>query len=172
VEGEMIYAIRAVGTEYVKFGRTTNISRRLWVLDTGSPFELAVEAIAPWRDREERRIHDYLSEYRTKGEWFRDSEITASVIALLKDQEKGYKRWKAIQIAARKAKLRQSQHSAWLASQQNSLRLSSIAQSKATETALQFMQSLLTWELNTLRSIDTSLSTKRENGAKLRLVEH
>jgi hypothetical protein len=42
----VIYAIRAVGTEYIKFGRTESIRQRLKSLETACPHDLHVEALA------------------------------------------------------------------------------------------------------------------------------
>ena len=69
----MIYAIRAVGTEFVKFGIAANVDRRLRHLQTGCPLELELVASC-WGGRlEEMTIHMRLVRAKAyhRGEWFR-----------------------------------------------------------------------------------------------------
>lgn len=81
----MIYAIRAVGTSFVKIGRAANVGRRMQELETGCPHELHLEASAPWPDGQETAIHAYLRPHCEKYEWFRDSDATARVLDWLND---------------------------------------------------------------------------------------
>jgi hypothetical protein len=83
----LIYAIRAVGTEYVKFGVTDNkVNRRLKGLQTGSPFELELlaqcEGGALTEDYVHRRLID--AEAHHRGEWFKSCRETDKVIAEMK----------------------------------------------------------------------------------------
>jgi hypothetical protein len=78
---QMIYAIRAVGTPYIKFGKAKSVGKRLAQLETGCPFDLHIEAVADWPDGQESAIHQYLGDDCQKFEWFRDSDKTASVLA-------------------------------------------------------------------------------------------
>ena len=91
----MIYAIRAVGTEFVKIGKANSVGRRLRELEVASPHELHIEAVADWPDGEERRLHIYLRAHYVRGEWFRDGERLTEVIALL-CREDGLSAWQAI----------------------------------------------------------------------------
>jgi hypothetical protein len=89
----MIYAIRAVGTEFVKFGIADNVGNRLKQLDTGCPHELHIEALANWPNGHESAIHRYLRDHCEKFEWFRDSQRTQDVIAWMRDQAAGLTRF-------------------------------------------------------------------------------
>ena len=91
----MIYAIRAVGTEYIKIGKANSVGRRLKELEVASPFELHIEAVADWPDDEERRLHIYLRPHYVRGEWFKDGETLTHVIELLR-RETGLGEWQAI----------------------------------------------------------------------------
>ncbi len=81
----MIYAIRAVGTQFIKFGRASSVGRRMRELETGCPHELSIEAVADWPDGKETAIHQYLSLDCEKYEWFRESDRTAKVIGWLQE---------------------------------------------------------------------------------------
>lgn len=87
----MIYAISAVGTEYIKFGRATSIGQRLRELDTGCPHELNVLATAQWQDGAERAIHRLLAGHRAKGEWFSDCDTARQIIEWMWRGEDGLK---------------------------------------------------------------------------------
>jgi hypothetical protein len=91
----VIYAIRAVGTEFVKVGKAVSVGKRLKELETGCPFELHIEAVANWHDSEERRLHRYLEGCYVRGEWFRDSPRLEDVIRLMRD-ENGREAWQTI----------------------------------------------------------------------------
>jgi hypothetical protein len=84
----VIYAIRAVGTEYVKFGVTgrEDAHRRLKMLQTGSPFELEIVATCEGGALVESYIHERLinAEAHHRGEWFRTTRETDKVIAEMK----------------------------------------------------------------------------------------
>jgi hypothetical protein len=88
VEGEMIYAIRAVGTEYVKIGYTTGntLGRRLEGLQTACPYPLEVLATCPGDHKAERSIHLRLFSAKAhhRGEWFRDCEAVRKIIEEMK----------------------------------------------------------------------------------------
>lgn len=77
----MIYAIHAVGTQYIKFGRAQSVGKRLKELETASPHDLHIVAVANWPDGAETAIHKHLQPHWEKGEWFRDSPDTQQVIA-------------------------------------------------------------------------------------------
>jgi hypothetical protein len=85
VEGEMIYAIRAVGTDFIKFGYTEGKSykRRVETLQTGCPYELEELAMCEGDMKAERMIHHRLfqagAHYR--GEWFKDCDEARMIIA-------------------------------------------------------------------------------------------
>lgn len=79
----MIYALHAVGTEFIKFGVTRNIERRLAAHQVSCPHELAVVATAPWPDSAECRIHNLLRSQCVRGEWFKYGGIAATIIELM-----------------------------------------------------------------------------------------
>jgi hypothetical protein len=85
----LIYAIRAVGTDFIKFGRANSLSRRMRELETSSPHDLVPEATAEWHNGQEKAIHAYLSEFAHKGEWFRDGDKPQQVMAWMRDKENG-----------------------------------------------------------------------------------
>jgi hypothetical protein len=180
----VIYAIRAVGTGYVKIGKANSVGKRLKELETSSPHELHIEAVANWPNEDERRLHNYLISLHVRGEWFKDGELMSEVINLFRDQENGHELWKAkckrLEIKTAKemrtqeaAKLKASRLSLKVlqASQRHNYKPYSTTLSPSTVRASQFMQSLMDWESNTLRSIATSLSTEKQNGETLRSVE-
>lgn len=72
--GGFIYAIKAVGTKYVKIGSATHtIERRLKLLQTGTPFLLELAAwISVTADllRVEKALHRALHVAHFRGEWF------------------------------------------------------------------------------------------------------
>jgi len=91
----VIYAIRAVGTEFVKIGKAASVGKRLKELETSSPHELHIEAVANWPDSEERRLHRYLDGCSARGEWFKDGARLDDVIRLLRAPG-GIESWEAI----------------------------------------------------------------------------
>ena len=96
----MIYAIRAAGTPYIKFGRASSVARRIREMETGCPHDLEVLASADWPDGIEKGIHAYLDDSWQRGEWYMDSDRTAQVIAWLKAPD-GYEACKRAGIAER-----------------------------------------------------------------------
>lgn len=71
----MIYFIEAVGTPYVKIGRTrTSVKSRMSALATGCPYPLqVVRLIAINQKREskiEKQLHRKFKKFRSQGEWF------------------------------------------------------------------------------------------------------
>jgi Meiotically up-regulated gene 113 len=94
----MIYAIKAVGTEYVKIG----VSRgqgprmtRIGNMQVGCPFELVLVAQVDWPHREEKRIHGHLKRHglHVRGEWFSMSQETRIIIDLMRDGRAGLDAW-------------------------------------------------------------------------------
>lgn len=67
-----IYAIRMVGTQFVKIGRTTNMKARLDDINIGNPYALEVLFEEPSYNlgKIEQRVHKFLRKYHKKGEWF------------------------------------------------------------------------------------------------------
>jgi hypothetical protein len=78
----VIYAIRAVGTEYIKFGVAIDVKERLRVLQTGCPFPLELVATCEGDQKTETWIHWRLFQARAHhmGEWFKDGEEAKRVI--------------------------------------------------------------------------------------------
>lgn len=89
----MIYAIRALGTNLIKFGKAKNPQDRICTLQTGCPVDLALIAIADWPDVEERRAHIYLDSEHSRGEWFRDGDKARRLIDCMMDTHTGLQRW-------------------------------------------------------------------------------
>lgn len=88
----MIYAIRAVGTEYIKFGKAKSVGKRLAELETGCPHDLEILAVADWPDEQERAVHRYLQSQAHRREWFKDGEMAQEVISWMADQENGMRK--------------------------------------------------------------------------------
>jgi hypothetical protein len=176
----VIYAIRAVDTGRIKFGRAASVGKRVRELEVGCPFDLEIVAVADWPDEEEKFIHKLLDKDYVRGEWFLEGQRSEELITLMLKGKEGLDTWiKYSQTMGvrptreqRLEKQRISRQRAFQASLPKISSLSSTRQSRATEMAHLFTLSLLTWESSTLRSIATSLSTERANGGTLRLVEH
>ena len=79
----MIYAIRAVGTDYIKFGYAKgSVERRLRTLQTGCPLPLEVVAVAKGDHCTETWIHWRLFKAKAhhRGEWFKDCDEVKKII--------------------------------------------------------------------------------------------
>ena len=89
----MIYAIRAIGTEYVKFGKAKDPVRRLLLLQVGCPHLLEIESVADWPDSEEYAIHAYLTAIGAhhQGEWFKHCDEIVDIVATMR---KGLRGWR------------------------------------------------------------------------------
>lgn len=107
-----IYAIKAVGTEFVKIGVTRDgqVGRRLASHQVSCPFELELIAIAGWPDTAERQIHHYLAELRERGEWFREGERLSHVLRLMADKDGGLDAFIAVTIPAKKQRKKSLMH--------------------------------------------------------------
>lgn len=80
----MLYAIRAIGTEFIKFGVTSgSCEKRLRFLQCGCPFELKLEAYCLGGRELETAIHYRLCKAKAwhRGEWFRDCDEARKIIA-------------------------------------------------------------------------------------------
>lgn len=83
----MIYAIRAAGTDFIKFGSAADVQQRLSTLQTGCPLELEIVAICHGSTPEEAYIHHVLmtkAKAHQRGEWFKDCP---EVQAIIKDMQ-------------------------------------------------------------------------------------
>ena len=67
-----VYLLRLGDTDYFKVGMTTNIDGRLAALQTATPFDLRLIAVADQQDAYavEHDIHSALAVYRVRNEWF------------------------------------------------------------------------------------------------------
>lgn len=84
----MIYAVECVGTEYVKFGYTDELTAtgRLRDLQTGCPLELRLIASCSGGREVEQKIHMWLIKRRGRGEWFtRGVEVDAVLLLMRRD---------------------------------------------------------------------------------------
>ncbi len=104
----MIYAIKAIGTPFIKFGvtRGDQIGKRLAELQVGCPHELALLAISDWPDTTERQIHWYLAPLLERGEWFREGERTSHLLRLMSDADAGLESLLLVSIPAKKPRKR------------------------------------------------------------------
>lgn len=94
----MIYAIHAVGTEYVKIGVSIWRKRsRLSELQCANPFELVIVAQADWPHYQERTIHRYLKLHglHVRGEWFRNEGHTEALIGMMRRGSLGLQEWRS-----------------------------------------------------------------------------
>lgn len=79
----MIYAIRAVGTEYIKFGYVKrDVERRVKFLQTGCPLLLELVAKCEGEQSVETWIHWRLFKAKAhyRGEWFKDCDEAKKII--------------------------------------------------------------------------------------------
>jgi predicted GIY-YIG superfamily endonuclease len=68
-----IYIIQMKGTNYFKIGVSNNLNKRLSTLQTGNPVKLYIVRyyiIYTDANRLEKLLHNYLSEYHIRLEWF------------------------------------------------------------------------------------------------------
>lgn len=73
-----LYFIEAVGTEYIKIGRSADPDRRLAQLSTGSPTELKIIGRLGGGAEVEKELHAQFDHLRERGEWFKATpELTA-----------------------------------------------------------------------------------------------
>jgi hypothetical protein len=72
-EDSYLYFIEAVGTDYIKIGRSGNPEKRKQQLATGSPNELALLGAISGGAELERELHQKFDNLRERGEWFRSS---------------------------------------------------------------------------------------------------
>jgi hypothetical protein len=72
------YAIEQVGAPFIKIGRANNPGARLLDLQTGSPVELRIVAMA--KVDIERELHEELAADSSGGEWFHRTERVMAVI--------------------------------------------------------------------------------------------
>jgi hypothetical protein len=82
----VIYAIRAVGTDYIKFGRARDVLIRLTTLQIGCPTELQLEAYCDGDKTEECWVHWQLYQAGLfhRGEWFKDGPKAQEIIRAMK----------------------------------------------------------------------------------------
>lgn len=76
-----IYFAQGVDGGPIKIGHSTSPFERLRALNTASAERLAIIALFPGSEFDERRLHAALAEHRLNGEWFRDCEAVRAVIA-------------------------------------------------------------------------------------------
>src|SRR5262245_9911338 len=79
-----VYAIHAVGTTRVKIGFTTDLEKRLTMLQIGSPFPLELIFKMPGDMTAERKLHRHFQSRCVFGEWF---EFTNGQIEQIKKGE-------------------------------------------------------------------------------------
>lgn len=151
----MIYAVRAVGTDFIKIGRTgeLNARDRLHMLQTGCPFELELIAVGEGGRVEEQRLHLSLRAARAHHmrEWFKDCEAVQKAIRWIADRRKVFP--EPPPLKDQRHRLARVKEYADLIENHGcqppdspAPKPSPSVTAPATEVAHQFMQSLLTWE--------------------------
>lgn len=79
-DSSYLYFIEAVGTGYIKIGRSADPDRRLAQLATGSPNELRIIGRLGGGAEVERQLHERFELLRDRGEWFRATpELTGFI---------------------------------------------------------------------------------------------
>lgn len=81
--GRRVYAIQIGDDGPIKIGVTTDVSRRLWTLQTACPWDLHLRAewAAEWSS--ETTAHHELARHRMRGEWFTPH---AAVLAYIRNR--------------------------------------------------------------------------------------
>lgn len=99
----MIYAIEAIGTGFIKFGKAKSVGKRLTELECACPHELHILAVADWPDGAETAVHLYLQPEHQRGEWFKDSPLVREVMAWMVNGIAGLERLQSeVSMAARR----------------------------------------------------------------------
>ena len=73
-----IYFVRA--GEYIKIGMTKDVNGRMSAIQTGNPIKLELCGVIDHLTKEqahsyERRLHNFFSALRVKGEWFKTNRF-------------------------------------------------------------------------------------------------
>lgn len=79
----VVYVLSCPNLEYIKIGMTTNPKKRFSNIQSGCPFKLFLwlGIRTPTPKEVERTLHEKLSVFRTRGEWFKiDADTADSVI--------------------------------------------------------------------------------------------
>jgi hypothetical protein len=111
----VIYAIRAVGTEYVKFGKAAgaNVQERLRAMQIGCPLKLEFVAVGEGGYKEERQIHLMLkaADKHHAGEWFVMSQEVEQAIQWIKNRSKPFPELPPLKPGAKRHRLaRMTEH--------------------------------------------------------------
>jgi hypothetical protein len=78
-----VYLIQAGESGAIKIGSANNVSRRLQMLQTGSPIPLLILHVFDGGKAEEKSLHAKFSQYRLCGEWFSpDSSLVNGDVGL------------------------------------------------------------------------------------------
>lgn len=73
-EQSFLYFIEAVGTGFIKIGRSSNPELRLKQLSTGSPNDLVIIGAISGGSKVESELHRQFSFLRERGEWFKATD--------------------------------------------------------------------------------------------------
>ena len=129
----MIYAIEAVGSGYIKFGRARSVGKRLKELECACPHDLHILAVADWPDGAETAVHLYLEPELQRGEWFKDSQLVREVISWMVNGQAGLEllrsetpkrapirrsQWAQATQPATPTEIRRAQRAAWWAARE------------------------------------------------------
>lgn len=84
--GPMVYFLQGAAG-FVKIGFTTDVARRVYELQPGSPVRLELLAHIPGAGmKDERRLHRRFHKHRASGEWFSPAPEILAEIALLQER--------------------------------------------------------------------------------------
>ena len=70
LDPEFVYIIHAVGTNRIKIGFSANPQKRLYELQTASPFRLQMLGYWPGGRMREKSLHRHFKSFHKIGEWF------------------------------------------------------------------------------------------------------
>ncbi len=91
----MIYVLRAQNQKkgFFKVGFSGKPERRISDIQTNCPFKLSLVAIRPGTLKEERAFHKHLKDYKTNGEWFKDTPETRDILKITYVHQELKKDW-------------------------------------------------------------------------------
>lgn len=82
-----VYFIEAKGGDVVKIGKTLDLKNRIRELQIANHCDLVVLARPNLPQAVERLLHDFLSEHRVRGEWFKKCDAVMAVIEAAKKSD-------------------------------------------------------------------------------------
>jgi hypothetical protein len=105
VSNEVVYVLGTPGSNTVKIGRTTNLTKRLADIQRMSPVPLAALWHCPGNHELETRLHRQFANLRSHGEWFTFRRDAVQLIRWAVEDEP----WNRKKISLRKVKKKADQ---------------------------------------------------------------